>query len=50
MKKLDDRPIDGKKAVNPTLDLSHFLNFFGEAMLIRIGHGKERVFFGKPKK
>lgn len=50
MKKHGNRPTDGKKDANPALDLSCFLSFFGEAILIRVGHGKERVFFGKPKK
>lgn len=51
MKKAKQRQPNIKK--NPSeqvVDLTYFLAHFGEAMLIRVGHGGERVFFGKSKK
>lgn len=51
MKKPKQRQPDVKKnSSSEQIDLTYFLAHFGEAMLIRVGHGGERVFFGKPKK
>lgn len=50
MKKSKQRPSDVKKNSSEQIDLTYFLAHFGEAMLIRVGHGAERIFFGKPKK